>query len=230
LEIQHPLLYKTVLERLPNRSRILEVGIGNGICVKRNADLIRDKNLTILGIDIDPDYLKLCNQYIVEEKLEKQVKAICQDLLTMDTKDKFDCIFFMESYPVIPNEIMKQMMEKCKSLLSKNGHVSFVHNLVKSKNPFVDFIRPKLKYIPGVYIDFGVLTTHNEFDVFLKEVGYNCILKEVILVNTLNNMLPKPLLPDSLNYRMEQYLIECVPASFTPLKISNRTAVKSSRV
>ena len=204
-----PILYKSVLEIIPYDSYILEVGIGNGICVGKNAELIKEKRLNILGIDIDNDYLQLCNQYISKEQLTNNVIAKNQDLLTMESTKTFDYILFMESYPVISIELMKDMMKKCKKLLSINGRIIFVHNLVYSKNTLVDIIKPRMKYIPLINIDFGRLVTHDEFNVFIKESSYNIIKKEIILSKTLNDMLYLPILTESLNYNMSQYLIEC---------------------
>lgn len=45
-----------------------------------------------------------------------------------------DYILYMESYPVIPKDIMKSMILHSTKLLSKNGKIVFIHNLLESNN------------------------------------------------------------------------------------------------
>jgi len=206
------ILYKNVLENLPDKSKILEVGIGNGICVEKNAELIKTKKFEIDGIDIDTEYLEVCNERIVKCELTSQVTSRQQDLLKMDDTKKYDYIFFMESYPVIPVDIMKMMMDKCKTLLTSEGKVIFVHNLVDKKNWLVNFIKPRIVHIPFVQVDFGRLTTHTEFDDFIQSVNYKISQKTLVLyvdINTNYNLK----LPNFVNsyYTMKQYSIECMP-------------------
>lgn len=206
------ILYKKVLENLPDKSKILEVGIGNGACVEKNADLIKNKGFEIDGIDIDKEYLDVCNERIVKCDLTSQVTAKEQDLLKMDDTKKYDYIFFMESYPVIPVDIMKMMMDKCKSLLLCKGKVIFVHNLVDKKKWFVNFIKPRAVNIPLVQVDFGRLTTHTEFDDFIQDVNYEISQKSLLVDIDLNSHYNINL-PNFINnyHTMKQYSIECVP-------------------
>lgn len=206
------ILYKNVLENLPDKSKILDVGIGNGAPVEKNADLIKNKGFEIDGIDIDTEYLGVCNARIVSCDLTSQVTAKEQDLLKMDDTKKYDYIFFMESYPVIPVDIMKMMMDKCKTLLTSEGKVIFVHNLVDKKNWLVNFIKPRVVHVPFIQVDFGRLTTHTEFDDFIQSVNYEISQKTLVLdadINTIYNLK----LPNFVNsyYTMNQYSIECVP-------------------
>jgi cyclopropane fatty-acyl-phospholipid synthase-like methyltransferase len=206
--------YKKVLTKLPENSRILEVGIGNGTCIQKNAELIKDKKLHIDGIDIDNDYLKICNDRIIENDLQDYVTAKYQDLLTLQPPDnRYDYIFFMESYPVIPIDIMRKMMNKCSELLKPNtGVISFVHNLVSTKNPVVDFIKPRLLYVPFIQVDFGRLTSHDEFDDFLLSAKYKANQKSLLETVDVASHYKVPL-PNFINnfHKMEQYYIECVP-------------------
>lgn len=211
------IFYKKVLTKLPENSRILEVGIGNGTCINKNADLIKEKNLHIDGIDIDKDYLEICNQRIIANDLQDYVTAKYQDLLTLQQPDKiddrYDYIFFMESYPVIPIDIMREMMKKCSELLKpKTGVISFVHNLVNEKNPVIEFVKPRLLYVPFIQVDFGRLTSHDEFDDFLLSAKYKANQKSLLEIVDVASHYKVPL-PNFINnfHKMEQYYIECVP-------------------
>ena len=45
--------YAEVLGRVPERARLLDVGIGTGGALVANADLVRSRRLRIHGIDVD---------------------------------------------------------------------------------------------------------------------------------------------------------------------------------
>ena len=130
----------------------------------------------------------------------------------MDDTKKYDYIFFMESYPVIPLDIMKMMMDKCKTLLTSEGKVIFVHNLVDKKNWLVNFIKPRLVYIPFFQVDFGRLTAHTEFDDFIQSANYQ-ISQKTLLVDLDLNTHYNIHLPAFINkyHTMKQYSIECMP-------------------
>ena len=52
--------YREVLKRLPDNARVLDVGIGTGTALICNKDLIKQKNITVVGIDYDKDYVDKC--------------------------------------------------------------------------------------------------------------------------------------------------------------------------
>ena len=56
--------YREVLTRLPRGTRLLDVGIGTGAALVRCADLVRERQLSIVGIDVDADYLARCERAV----------------------------------------------------------------------------------------------------------------------------------------------------------------------
>ena len=61
--------YRAVLDRVPHGASLLDVGVGTGAALALQADIIRERDLHIDGIDIDPDYLKRCRKRVQEEQL-----------------------------------------------------------------------------------------------------------------------------------------------------------------
>jgi cyclopropane fatty-acyl-phospholipid synthase-like methyltransferase len=204
-----PYMYKIILKKyIDDNSKILDVGIGNGYCINKTADIIKKKNLKIQGIDIDDDYLEICNEVIKNNKLEKHVRAKKQDLLKMSNDNKYDYILFMESYPVIPIKTMKKMVKKSKKLLNPNGKIIFCHNLVDKKSQFVDWFKPRIKDIPLLgNIDFGRLSSHKDFDKFIEDTNLTVLTKKHIAGFRLSEALP--FLPNALDYNCEQFLTIC---------------------
>ena len=58
IDVATPNLYRTFLSQVKENSQILEIGIGTGLTLEKNANLIRSKNIQIHGIDIDDSYLE----------------------------------------------------------------------------------------------------------------------------------------------------------------------------
>jgi cyclopropane fatty-acyl-phospholipid synthase-like methyltransferase len=192
-----PDLYKQILSTyVKPGSTILEVGIGNGNCIQQNKEFIIKNNYKITGIDIDIEYINVCKQRILDSNLQQYVSCEYQDLLTMTENIKYDYIFFMESYPVISQQLMKKMLKKCKNILSNKGKIVFCHNLVKVKNPFINILKPNIKYLPG-NVDFGRLTTHDEFNTLMKESNVEIKIKDRIMYKKI------------LGYEMDTYCIIC---------------------
>lgn len=45
--------YKNVLDRLDNKARVLDIGIGTGTALARNDSLVEEKELEVVGVDYD---------------------------------------------------------------------------------------------------------------------------------------------------------------------------------
>lgn len=206
-----PSFYRFALQELILAgSVVLDVGIGNGSCIVSNKDLIESKNVTIDGIDIDSDYVALCSERIKEAQLVDKVTVRNQDMLTMDSCKKYDYIMFTESYPVIPTTVMCDMMTKSRELLNPGGKVIFIHNLENNYDYVRAFLKPLLKYVPGVWIDFGKLTTHAQFEQFLTNNRYQLDQKRLIqqvMLSTHWGMY----LPSALDAQMNQFAIVVFP-------------------
>lgn len=177
LGIYNSNLYEKVFKKIPKNSKILDVGIGTGLYLTNCANIIKEKNISIDGIDIDEEYIKSCKNEIKKNSLGKYVKAHIQNLLTYKL-EQFDYVIFIQSYPVINNVLMKKMLKYLKNNLSKDVEIIFVHNLVENKNILRNYMKPRLKYITGV--DFGKLETHDNFDKFLTENNMHTIEKKCL--------------------------------------------------
>jgi cyclopropane fatty-acyl-phospholipid synthase-like methyltransferase len=184
-EYGNPLLYEKILERINDESIILDIGIGNGsyFTNKKVVELIKTKKITIEGIDIDETYIEKCSSRIKENELENNVSCENINLFTMNKTKKYDHIFFIQSFPLIPINLLENMLQKCNSLLKENGSIIFVHNLTENKN----YIKPYLKYL--TLVDFGKSTTKEEFINIVKLLNYNIVTFECIY----NTVLPEHL-------------------------------------
>lgn len=161
-----PKSYTEFFQRLPKGARILDIGVGNGLMIKENHQLIKDKNLHIHGLDFNEKYLKQCNKLIKKHGLVDNMVVEKRDFLVWDLQPGcFDAVFFSQSFPLIDEK--QQALDKAREVLKPGGRVYFCHTIVTETKPFLEFIKPKLKFFST--IDFGRVTYAQDFADCLKE-------------------------------------------------------------
>lgn len=158
--------YENCLKYFPDSSTILDVGIGNGKMLKRYHRLIKSKNLNITGIDINRVYLNNCSRLIHNYRLENYLKLYHKPIESFepDGHKYFDFILFSMSFMLFEDQV--SILEKVKECLKPNGKIIFFQTMHKERSWFLEFIKPKLKYITT--IDFGKVTYENEFFALLE--------------------------------------------------------------
>jgi SAM-dependent methyltransferase len=211
-----PKLFNKVITIIPPNSKILDLGCGNGICYsyKDTINYIIKNNLHITGIDIDPTYIKFCKQRIIDNKLEKNVNILLQDVFEYISLDKFDYIIFSESAPLMSKKFLYKITNHVSdNLLLENGKIIFINNLIENPSLIVKFCKPLLKYI--IWTDFGRILKKKEFEELANSLDKK-ISFEIIGAMSLSN-IAKYFKYDYLywifnnigltNYDIEQYSI-----------------------
>jgi len=155
------------IKSIPDGSSVLDVGCGDGIYYTgpEVIDLIKSKKLTIHSIDIDAGAVPICQKRIAAAGLSDKVTAEAIDLLKI-TK-RYDAVIFMESFPVIPRNLMGVFIAHTKTI---TNFILLFHNLVEEKNAFVEWMKPKVKYF--TLVDFGELTSIKEMEEECKKWGF----------------------------------------------------------
>ncbi len=161
------LCYKSCLNYFPPDSVILDVGIGNGIMLKKNHSLIKVKNLRITGLDINRHYLEHCRKLIRVFGLESQVDVRHQSVTTYDPPRQayYDYIFFGMSFMLLDDQ--KAVLERAKKWLKPQGEVIFFQTMFKNRSKVMEFIKPRLKFLTTV--DFGRVTYESDFYALLDQ-------------------------------------------------------------
>ncbi|MFP4083321.1 MAG: class I SAM-dependent methyltransferase [Desulfonatronovibrio sp.] len=165
------LCYNNCLQLYPQNAEILDVGIGNGVMIKKNHKLIKEKNLRITGLDINKHYLEHCRKMIIEFGLEQQVKAIRQSVLTFNPPKThcYDYIFFGQSFMLMNDQ--KKILERTKDWLRPEGKVIFFQTMFKNKSKLMEFVKPRLKFLTTV--DFGKVTYEKDFYALLDHGNFS---------------------------------------------------------
>jgi len=172
--------YAEVLSRLPNNSKVLDIGIGTGTALARNREAIVDKDLQIVGVDYEEAYIKKCVRVGRDAQLEDHLRAICASVydenLRQLTGDGFDAVYFSGSISLMPDPV--EALKATAKLLKKGGVIYVTQTFQRKGSVVFAWIKPLLKYVTT--IDFGKLTYESEFDLICEKSGMKVLEKSII--------------------------------------------------
>ena len=161
--------YRNSLNYVPNGTRLLDVGIGNGIMLERFHPLIKSKGLRITGIDIDANYLKHCEELVRKHELADYIDvchAAAEDYCPPQ-KGCFDNVLFNLSFMLLRDQ--RAVLQRARDWLKPGGQLIFAQAMFKKRSRVVDLVKPKLKYLTT--IDFGRAIYEKDFFTLLEETG-----------------------------------------------------------
>jgi len=177
--------YRSALHHICGGSRVLDVGIGNGIMMETFYPLIKSKGLRIIGIDIDPDYLAHCRELIASYQLEDYV-SVCHGFAESYIPPEpggFDVVLFGMSFMVLRDP--RTVLERARGWLRPGGEIVFVQTMFCKRSRLLDLVKPKLKYFTT--IDFGTAVYEKDFFTLLHESGLSIREDRVLKGAWLNN-------------------------------------------
>ena len=150
--------YRAVLERLPQEARLLDIGVGTAGALCKNADLVRNRDLSVLGIDIDPDYIERAQKQVLEAGLQANVSVRLQDVY--ECRDgPFEAAYFSASFMLLPDPAAA--LAQILTQLTDDGRVYFTQTFQERRSPFLEKAKPLLKKLTT--IDFGTVTYEEDF-------------------------------------------------------------------
>lgn len=154
-----------VLDQIPEGSRILDIGIGTGYAHYRNQHIIKEKNLVIVGIDIDAEYVKRAKHTMIDAGLDQNVKLIVADVYDVEFDQGFDFVIFSDSYAVIPD--VHQMISHCEKFLGENGKVIITSTLFDQYNQYIDWVKQRIGSVSSV--EFGEMKLKHTLINYAKQ-------------------------------------------------------------
>ncbi len=167
------LLYKLIIKNVTNycyensldcflpHTRILDVGIGNGVMLENFHNIIKAKNLKITGIDINKSYLEHCKSLIDSYHLEDYIEIYHEavETYTPPENNYFDFVLFSMSFMLFDNQQL--VLDLVRNWLKPDGNVLFFQTMYKDRFKLMEIIKPKLKHLTT--IDFGAVTYEKDF-------------------------------------------------------------------
>jgi ubiquinone/menaquinone biosynthesis C-methylase UbiE len=161
--------YRNSLHYVPDGSRLLDVGIGNGIMLESFHPLIKAKRLKITGIDIDANYLKHCEELVRKHQLADSID-LCHgaaESYRPPQKGCFDNVLFCLSFMLLRDQ--RAVLQRAREWLKPGGQLIFAQAIFRKRSRLVDLVKPKLKYLTT--IDFGRAIYERDFFALLEESG-----------------------------------------------------------
>ncbi len=162
--------YQQVLARVPARSSMLDVGIGTGSALCRNADLLRAKDLRVTGVDIDEDYVERAKKRVAKTGLDDRVEVKLQSVYDHQG-GPYDAVYFSASFMLLP-EPEGALRHVCE-LLAPEGLVFFTQTFQDRRSAVVEKTKPLLKKLTT--IDFGRVTYEEDFLAVVDRGGLELI-------------------------------------------------------
>lgn len=159
--------YAEVLNRVPEGSTLLDVGIGTAGALLANADLVKHKGFCVTGIDIDADYIERARG-----RLEGSVLKDCANARLESIYDHrggpYDAVCFSGSFMVLPEP--EKALRHCHLLLNADGRIYFTLTVQRQSAPWMEILKPMLKWVTS--IDFGRVTYEKVFRAQLQSAGF----------------------------------------------------------
>lgn len=162
--------YRAALQRMPHGSRVLDVGIGTGAAIVRCAEQVRARDLRIVGLDIDRDYLDFCAEAVRRADLEQHVTPVLCSVYDHEG-GPYDVAYFSASLMLLPDPV--EAMRHVAKQLGPQGAVLFTQTFHHRRSNVVETVKPMLGRVTTV--EFGRVTYEEEFRAAVDDAGLELV-------------------------------------------------------
>ncbi len=168
--------YREVLSRLALRARLLDVGIGTAGALVANAPMIWQKDLHIVGVDIDPDYIERAGKLVREKSLEGHVQVRLQSVYDHVGNAPYDAVYFSASFMLLPDPAA--CLRHIRHQLAPGGRVFFTQTFQEKRSALMEKAKPMLHKVTTIH--FGSVTYEADFMAILRAAGMHVDTLETI--------------------------------------------------
>ncbi|MBP7148165.1 MAG: methyltransferase domain-containing protein [Acidobacteria bacterium] len=158
--------YREVLQRLSPGSRLLDIGIGTGAALSRNAELVRSAGIHVTGLDIDPEYVDRCRSRVRARGLADRVQVHLRSVYDHE-EGGFAAAYFSASFMLLPDP--PGALRHVQRLLDPPGMVYFTQTFNEHRSKTLEALKPHLHRLTTVR--FGRVTYPHEFFAVLTGAG-----------------------------------------------------------
>jgi SAM-dependent methyltransferase len=162
--------YREVLGRLPDGARVLDVGIGTGAALARCADLVRAKELEVVGLDIDPDYLKRCRTEMARAGLSDRVTPILSSVYD-HCDGPYDAVYFSASLMLLPDPAAA--IAHVAGQLAPEGRLFSTQTFHHRRSLLLERAKPMIHRVTTIH--FGRVTYEDEFRRAFVDAGVDLV-------------------------------------------------------
>jgi SAM-dependent methyltransferase len=157
--------YREVFSRLAPGTRLLDVGIGTGAALAGCADLVRERELSIVGLDVDADYLARCRRVLDRAGLDG-VKTVLESVYDHNG-GPYDAVYFSASLMLLPDPA--EAIRRVAGLLSPGGVLYATQTFQLRRSRVIERGKPMMRHLTT--IEFGRVTYEDEFRACLAAAG-----------------------------------------------------------
>ncbi|MDT7614971.1 MAG: hypothetical protein QOF00_2418 [Pseudonocardiales bacterium] len=158
--------YREVLGRLPAGARVLDVGIGTGAAMARCAELVHEKDLTVVGLDIDADYVRRCHRSLARAALSERVTPLLASVYDHEG-GPYDAVYFSASLMLLPDPAAA--IAHVAAQLAPEGRVFATQTFQRRRSRLMERAKPMIRHVTT--IDFGRVTYEDDFRACMAEAG-----------------------------------------------------------
>lgn len=155
--------YAEVLERIPDGTVLLDVGIGTAGALMANAGRIERKALRVVGIDIDLEYVERARKRLRGSRLEDRVEVRLESVYE-HRGGPYDAVYFSASFMLLPDP--EQALRHCCELLRPGGRIFFTQTIQERRSRWMETLKPLLRRVTT--IDFGRVTYREDFEAQIR--------------------------------------------------------------
>ena len=168
--------YHFIVNQIPTHSRLLDVGVGTGSSLLSQVDLLRNRSISVQGIDINTSYLNSCQAKINDLQASDVVQVREQSVYDLNESEPLDAIYFSASFMLLPDQ--REALRVAKRNLTSQGYICFTQTFELKRARLTEIIKPLLYMVTSVH--FGVVTYQEEFLNMLDEEGLEIVTNELL--------------------------------------------------
>jgi SAM-dependent methyltransferase len=155
----------------------------------RCKDIIKEKNLTVIGIDYNNFYINAAQTCIEEQNMTNKISVHAisiydeEALKKIMASKKVDSVYFSGSFSLLPDP--KGALAAILKVLKPKGEVYITQSYQKKYSPVMSRVKPLIKFVTT--IDFGQLVTVKEIAELLSDVDGLEVKEHDVMRGSLDN-------------------------------------------
>lgn len=164
---------------------MLDIGIGTGTSLIANRDIVVRKDITVMGVDIDTEYISsaAAQKSLCPGRFSDMVEVLAADIHQFNRTyiQKYDVLYFSGSFMTIPRQV--EALRHCVKMLynpPRKGPDScsiFFTQTFERPTVIGRYVTPLIKKVLRAIttIDFGGVTYEDDFRAVLEAAGVDIV-------------------------------------------------------
>lgn len=158
--------YAAALAQIGEGARVLDVGVGPGAALAAHAEVLRRRDMRVVALDVDPDYVARARARIRDAGLADRVTIQLEDV-GRHQGGPYDAVYFSASFMLLDDP--DTALAHVRGLLAPHGLVLFTQTFEHGPSRFVEWLKPRLAHVTT--IEFGRVTYREDFVRTLARAG-----------------------------------------------------------